>query len=207
MALNRAPPAQDAGPTRRARTILVAIALVVVLVVAAVTWRAIDGGDGGDSASAGCPGTPRSAAGPPGVVGVGDVAPDFTLTSLDCKPVKLTDFRGTPVIVNFWASYCIPCRREFPLLRSTDQHAGGEFEVLGVNNDTLSSDGRQFADDEQATWVNAFDANGDVAKSYGVRGLPYTFFIDAKGIVTGVSLSELTRSGLDKQIATMTAAS
>lgn len=180
---------------RRARLALLAGALVVILVIAGVTWLAVrdDGSDAGTAA------TPPAA----GAISTGDVAPDFSLTTLDGKTVKLSDYRGTPVILNFWASWCTPCRAEFPLLRETAKAANGKYAVLGVNTGDIDTDAQQFARDQHANWVNGVD-DGTVAASYGVKPLPQTFFIRADGTVAAHTLSELTKDDLAKQIASIT---
>ena len=71
---------------------------------------------------------------------VGDVAPDFTLQTLDGARVSLSDYRGQPVVLNFWASWCNPCRDEFPLFRDELASHPGKFTVLGVDYKDIPSD-------------------------------------------------------------------
>jgi len=85
------------------------------------------------------------------------------------------------VVLNFWASWCHPCREEFPLLRTATKDADGRYVVVGVATEDIRSDARSFAKQEHANWPNGFDVDRGVAKSYGVYGKPQTFFIDADG--------------------------
>jgi peroxiredoxin len=150
-----------------------------VLAVGAVTWVVIAAADDGSSSPVSVPkgvdaGGPR----------VGDLAPDFTLTTLDGKTVKLSDYRGKPVVLNFWASYCHPCREEFPLFRQQLADHPGDFVVLGVDTKDIDSDAKAFAKSRKATWPIAVDtAQHEVATAYGVGALPQTFFIKPDGTV------------------------
>jgi peroxiredoxin len=133
---------------------------------------------------------------------VGEAAPDFSLTTLDGKELRLSDYLGTPVVLNFWASWCNPCRREFPLLRENYADAGGAWQLLGVDTkDFVRSDGRSFAEEERANWPNGYDADEAVARGYGVSDLPQTFFVDAEGVIRARLFGELTQQALDKQLA------
>ncbi len=76
---------------------------------------------------------------------VGQVAPDFALQTLDGGTVRLSEFRGRPVVLNFWASWCTPCRKEFPMFRGTLAAKDGAFAMLGVDTGDLRGDARQFA--------------------------------------------------------------
>jgi len=209
-------PASDqpaAPPSRRARALLAVGALLIVGIVALVTWLAVRGGDT-SSASTPAPGSNPALdnleqLGPssePGVAEVGDEAPDFALATLDGSTVRLSDFRGKPVVLNFWASWCAPCRREFPLLRATAQDAHGRYVVLGVSTSDIRSDARSFVRDEHATWTNGFDADNGVAKSFGVIGKPQTFFIDARGRIAARIPAELTEDLLARNLAKITRA-
>jgi cytochrome c biogenesis protein CcmG/thiol:disulfide interchange protein DsbE len=195
-------PPEPPRPSRRARLVLGGVALAIIAVVAVVTILAVRDGD--DTPTTADATAPAPAA---GAVRIGDAAPDFQLPALEGDgTVRLSDFRGTPVVLNLWASYCHPCRAEFPLLRDADRAADGDYVVVGVDSQDIRGDAVDFARDERATWVNAFDPDGTVARSYGVRGLPYTFFIDADGTVQGLVLSELTADALDAQLAKLTRA-
>ena len=123
---------------------------------------------------------------------VGEPAPDFLLETED-GTIRLSDFRGQTVIVNFWASWCAPCRFEMPELQALyeERLPDGDLTIIAI--DFSASDTREaaldFANEIGITFPVAFDTpDGDVAARYGVRGLPATFFVDGEGIVRAMNL-------------------
>jgi cytochrome c biogenesis protein CcmG/thiol:disulfide interchange protein DsbE len=189
-------PAPAPAPSRRAQWILAAVAVALVLVVGVITWVSVASNDDQSDGTV----VPKVLS-----AKVGQVAPDFTLPTLDGGTVKLSDYRGKPVVLNFWASWCTPCRQEFPLLRDTLAARHGEFALVGVNTqDFVESDGRKFAQKQRADWPNGFDASQGVRRGYGVTGLPETFFIDAKGVIRSHVILGLTKSVLDGELAKIT---
>jgi peroxiredoxin len=141
-----------------------------------------------------------------GVAEVGDAAPDFELPALDGDgTVRLSDFRGRPVVLNFWASWCNPCREEFPLLREARRrHRDDDLEVIGVTYEDIPSDSRRFARSMRATWPNGIDERGTVGKqAYGVRALPQTFFIDRDGKIVDRVFGITTEEALEEPLRTL----
>ena len=116
-------------------------------------------------------------------------APDFTLAALDGTPTTLSDLRGQVVIVNVWASWCGPCRAEMPALEALyAENRDRGLAVLAVNStvqDTVT-DAQAFADSLSLTLPIVFDTDGTVTRTYLVRGLPSTFFIDRQGVIRSV---------------------
>jgi cytochrome c biogenesis protein CcmG, thiol:disulfide interchange protein DsbE len=133
---------------------------------------------------------------------IGAVAPDFALVDLDGNPVRLADLRGRPVIVNFWASWCVPCVEEFPLLRevATD-HAADGLVVVGIVYQDRSEAARDFMARFGADWPAAMDPGGEVAAQYGIYGPPESFFVDRHGVVTARQIGGLTMADLDDKLA------
>jgi cytochrome c biogenesis protein CcmG/thiol:disulfide interchange protein DsbE len=131
---------------------------------------------------------------------VGQVAPDFAIETLGGGTVRLSDYRGRPVVLNFWASWCTPCRKEFPMVRETVADKDGAFAMLGVDTGDLRGDARQFAREQHAVWPNGFDAGNAVARGYGVDPLPQTFFIRADGTIAAHVIRGLTRPELDREL-------
>jgi peroxiredoxin len=110
-------------------------------------------------------------------------APDFTLLDIDGNTVKLSDLKGKTVILNFWATWCPPCRKEFPLLIDTyETNKANGLVVLGVDVKEAVGPVRKFVDNFGATYPILLDTNGSVTSQYRVQGLPFTWFIDSDGI-------------------------
>ena len=119
-------------------------------------------------------------------------APSFTLTLFDGKVVRLADFRGKAVLVNFWASWCVPCRAEAAALESAWQKYKDRGVVfLGVNIQDKEEDARAFMKEFGITYLNGQDASGKIAVDYGVWGIPESFFIDPQGRITYKHAGEL----------------
>jgi cytochrome c biogenesis protein CcmG/thiol:disulfide interchange protein DsbE len=179
-----APSDDDLPRSRRARWILAGIAVVVVVAIGAVTWAVIAGSGGDDSSSATSRVQQADVADQrDGGPQVGDPVPDFTATTLDGKTVHLSDYAGQPVVLNFWASWCNPCREEFPLFREEQARRGDDYVMLGVDNRDIESDAKTFAKEQRARWPIAFDGSNAIYKAYGVARLPQTFFIRPDGTV------------------------
>jgi len=133
---------------------------------------------------------------------IGQAAPEFALADLDGNPLRLSDLRGRPVIVNFWASWCGPCVEEFPMLRAAAQrHAAQNVAVVGIVFRDNSEAARRFMDRMAAGWPAAMDPGEQVAQAFGIYGPPETFFIDANGVVRGRQIGQLTPSDLERQLA------
>jgi cytochrome c biogenesis protein CcmG/thiol:disulfide interchange protein DsbE len=114
---------------------------------------------------------------------IGKPAPDFTLQDLDGNVVKLSQLRGTPVVINFWSTWCPPCIQEHPLLESASDHYRGRAHFLGVIYQDDPAVISRFLDERGAWGPSLVDPENRVAIAYGVFGPPETFFIDAEGII------------------------
>lgn len=114
---------------------------------------------------------------------VGEAAPASPLPRLEGKgDGSLADYRGQWVLVNFWASWCVPCRAEAPALEQFQrQHGGNDFTVLGIDSRDLSGDGRGFVAKYGLSYPQLRDGNGDTAHAYGTTGVPENFLIDPRG--------------------------
>lgn len=119
----------------------------------------------------------------------GFLAPDLQLPQQSGDPISLADFGGRPVVINFWASWCPPCRAEMPALqRVYDDYQHRGLVILGINTtnqDTMAA-AREFISEYGLTFPIAFDLGGRVSNDYRLRSLPTTFFIDRKGIIREV---------------------
>ncbi|BDP44687.1 thiol:disulfide interchange protein (plasmid) [Deinococcus aetherius] len=132
-------------------------------------------------------------------------APAFTLESLDGTKVSLAALNGRPVVVNFWASWCTPCREEAPLLRelSERQTGGTGLAVLGILfQETREQNARDFIREFALAYPSLRDPGINTGINYGVSGIPETFFIDREGVIRDKASGGLTRerlnAGLDK---------
>ncbi len=142
---------------------------------------------------------PTKDSGPFGGIGVGQSAPNFTLTDSTGHPVTLSSLRGHPVIINFWASYCAPCRGETPLLQQLySEHQGQGLVILGINEGEPTSTMMQYMQDYQITYLVLADRTLQFNNnnSYDPVALPRTFFIDKQGMVRAVFNGQLSPQGL-----------
>ena len=116
-------------------------------------------------------------------------APDFTLDLLDGGQVTLSDLRGKAVLINFWATWCPPCRAEMPAIEAVYRsHKELGLEVLAVNttNQDDQAAAAAFVEELELTFPVPLDRTGAVSASYNLRGLPSTYFIDRQGVIRSV---------------------
>ncbi len=123
---------------------------------------------------------------------VGQIAPDFTQNDPDGKPIKLSDFRGQYLLVDFWASWCGPCRAENPnVVAAYNKFKGKKFTILGVSLDRDKAAWLKGIADDKLTWTHVSDVkywDNEVAKLYGVRSIPANFLLDKTGKIVGKNL-------------------
>ena len=129
---------------------------------------------------------------------IGRPAPSLRGTTIDGEPFDLADYRGTPVVLNFWASWCGPCRRELPALAAFAK-AHPEIQVIGVDYQDDVEAARTFAAENGATWPSVVD-DGPIGAAYEVPGLPATYLIDAQGRIVERLLGEVTEAALTEQL-------
>ena len=119
-------------------------------------------------------------------------APSFTLMLFDGRTVNLTDLQGKAVLLNFWASWCVPCRAEARALETAwRKYKDRDVVFLGVNIQDKEEDARAFMKEYGITYLNGRDENGKIAIDYGVWGIPETFFIDPQRRITYKHAGEL----------------
>ena len=112
-----------------------------------------------------------------------DMAPDFQLYNLEGELVSLSDFRGSPVILNFWATWCGPCISEIPYLQQVHEEWSDKGVVLlAVNMGESPSEVEQFVGGNNLSFPVLLDVRQEVAQMYGIRYIPSTFFIDKDGL-------------------------
>ena len=142
-----------------------------------------------------------STSGTTGTVLVGQTsapAPTFVLPDLRYPghTISRTSFEGKFLVVNFWASWCVPCRTEMPILQAASNAAHGRIAFLGIDTNDTRADALSFLRKVHAAYPSAFDGDGATAKTYGLFGLPTTVFISPTGKVVGRHLGEFNADTL-----------
>lgn len=132
---------------------------------------------------------------------IGRTAPSFVLETLDGHPVTLKQLHGRPVVLNFWASWCIACRVEHPyLVQAWRRYAPHGVVFVGVIYQDTPVDARSFMRQQGGKWFAATDPGQQTAVDYGVGKIPETYFIDRKGVVQFKEAGPLTTAILRSQI-------
>ena len=138
-----------------------------------------------------------------GPAAVGRTAPDFTTETLDGRRIRLSQYRGKPVLLNFWATWCAPCQDEMPLIqRASDIYKGQGLVVLAVNYQQTSTSSMQaFLRKVDARFPAVFDPAAQIAGAYGVNvGLPVSVFIDRSGTVSFIQLGQMSNAILQQRL-------
>ncbi len=136
-------------------------------------------------------------------VDLGQKAPDGALPKLTGDGSgSLADYRGQWVLVNFWASWCVPCRDESPALESFYQrHRAQDFTVLGIDTRDLTGDGQDFIERYGISYPQLRDGNGDSARDFGTTGVPESFLVDPKGKFQLIRRGPVDRAYLNRYVA------
>lgn len=128
-------------------------------------------------------------------------APDFTITDFDGRTVTLSDLRGQVVIVNFWASWCPPCREEAAYLEATWRKYEGKGVVfIGVDWVDTEKEALAYIDEFDITYLNGPDIGTRIAQAYNIQGVPETFFVAKNGELRGVHIGPMISPQLDEKI-------
>lgn len=134
----------------------------------------------------------------------GNSLANFSLNSLAGKVVSLSDFKGKPLVITLWATWCVPCQSEMPAFQAAyDQYQSQGLVILGINdtqNDSLT-DVTAFVKQYSLTFPILLDDTGDVsAKVFNATGLPDSFFVDAQGVIRFAQIGELSTADLNRYI-------
>lgn len=135
-------------------------------------------------------------------ISVGDTAPNFTLQQLDGSQVKLSDLRGKAVVLNFWGSWCVPCKTEMPELEKQYQlNKNKSIVFAGVNIGESPITVKQFVDQVGVTFPIWLDQNREITRLYNIGPIPTTYFIDKDGIVKDVVIGQMNEAIIQEKVA------
>jgi thiol-disulfide isomerase/thioredoxin len=159
-------------------------------------------------ATGGTPSTPMPVTLPPPPIVEDAAMIDFTLTSLDGETVSLSDYAGRIVFLNFWATWCIPCREELPAFQQFQaQQPPDGAAILAVNVQETSEQIRPFLDQYGGSDLTILlDSEGAASGSYGIFNMPTTFVIDGNGIINYIRYGEVTVEDLNAYVEAVSAA-
>ena len=136
-----------------------------------------------------------------------NLAPDFTITDSAGKEVTLSDFRGKGVVLNFWASWCGPCKMEMPHFQAAYEQYGDELHFLMVNMSTAFGDSRDNAaavlEEGGYTFPVYYDDLSEGAYAYGINAIPVTVFLDAEGRIVSTRTGAMSEADLESRIQTI----
>jgi cytochrome c biogenesis protein CcmG, thiol:disulfide interchange protein DsbE len=123
---------------------------------------------------------------------VGAAALPFDLKTLEGKAAGLETFRGKPLVINFFASWCDPCRDEMPQINDLATNAAGNYQVLGIAVEDSRAAVSEYAKEAKLVFPIALDLNSTVKRSYRIFGPPATFFVDGQGVIRDIVMGPIT---------------
>ena len=189
------------------RSVVLPLALVVAIVGVLFYVQSNTGGGASDDAY-GIVDLPadRNTTGSSPAAEEGRAAPDFILQRLDGGEVRLSDLQGKPIVVNFWASWCIPCRIEMPeLVESYMEHGDEGLTIVAVNKREADDRIQPFVDEFGLPFIIGMDRDGEVAAAWhtggAMEGLPASYFLDRNGVVRKIVQGQLTDKSLAEGVA------
>jgi len=131
----------------------------------------------------------------------GALAPDFLLERLDAGELRLSDLRGQPIVLNFWATWCAPCRKEIPqLVAAYNRFAPDGLVIVGLNLQEGKGIVTPYAQDYGMKFPIAIDRDGEVGDKYHILGLPTTYFIDRHGVIRSIFIGPLLEKKSDTDV-------
>lgn len=133
-------------------------------------------------------------------------APDFELITFDGKAIRLSGLRGQVVVINFWASWCVPCRQEAPILEKTWRTYRDQGVVfIGVDYADTEREALAYIEEFDLTYPNGPDLGTRITQAYRIQGVPETFFVDRGGLLRGVHIGPISEQALVERIESLLA--
>jgi len=132
---------------------------------------------------------------------LGGPAPDFKLQDVNGEPVSLTQFKGKPVFINFWATWCGPCREEMPAMQELyDQYRDRGLVILALDMEEDSRLVRRWIDQGGYTFTFLLDSEGEQVKRYNVTAAPTSYFVGSDGVIRDLKLGALSRAEMQAKV-------
>lgn len=156
---------------------------IVAIVIVVILWLAV-----------------RHRSGPQGSGTAAKQAPDFSLTDISGKPLRLSDYRGKVVVLDFWATWCEPCKQEIPHLIDLQSKYGQRVQVLGISMDDDDKPVRTFQQQYKMNYPIAVGTSSLADQYGGVLGLPITFVIDGQGRIAKRYIGAADFSGIEAEV-------
>jgi thiol-disulfide isomerase/thioredoxin len=173
---------------RRVSLGLLAVVLIGILVIQGCTPSSQSITNNGQEATAG--------------MNVGEPVPNFTLVDLEGNQISLGDFRGKTVFVNFWTTWCPPCRAEMPEIEAIHQeYKDKDVVVIGIAIMEPEDVVRQYVEQGSYSWTFVLDDSGKVASDYRVTVIPTSFFIDQAGIIQAANIGGMAKQAMENKLA------
>ena len=136
-------------------------------------------------------------------LGIGNPAPDFSLELMDGTKTSLAQYRGHPVLLNFWATWCTPCKEEMPMFEQYAERYSPDLVVLGVNYGETRDMAQAFIAENAIDFPILLDPGSSTGPAYMIRAFPTTFFIDPDGVLRSMHIGQLSEELMDQYLPTI----
>jgi thiol-disulfide isomerase/thioredoxin len=132
---------------------------------------------------------------------LGSPAPDFTLKTPEGAPVQLSQLKGKPVFVNFWATWCGPCREEMPAMQELyERYADQGLVILAINMEEDAARVQRWINEGGSTFTFVLDSDGEQVKRYNVNAAPTSYFVGRDGVIRDLKLGQISRAEMQAKV-------